>query len=88
MRTTIRIDDDLLRDLKGRAQKERTSLTKLVNRVLRQGMRVLDRTRQSRRPHREKTYAMGEPKCDLDKAIALAATLEDEEVLAKLARRK
>jgi hypothetical protein len=37
---TVRIDDDLLRDLKQQAERERekTSLTDLVNRLLRGGI--------------------------------------------------
>ena len=35
------------------------------------------------RPFVQKTFAMGRPKVDLDKASALAARLEDEEVVCK-----
>jgi hypothetical protein len=35
---TVRIDDDLLRDLKQQAEREKTSLTDLVNRLLRGGI--------------------------------------------------
>jgi len=38
-RTTIAIDDDLLRDLKRRAAKDGVSLSALVNRLLRAGLR-------------------------------------------------
>ena len=38
MRTTIRIDDELLERLKEQALSENVSLTKLVNRTLRAGM--------------------------------------------------
>ena len=31
------------------------------------------------RPYREKAFHMGEPKAPIDKALALAASLEDEE---------
>ena len=88
MRTTVRIDDDLIGDLKERARQERTSLTKLINRVLRHGMRALHRESKPARPFREKTFALGEPKVNLDRALALAASLEDEEVCEELARRK
>lgn len=88
MRTTVPIDDDLLRDLKEQAHREGTSLARLINRVLRAG---LDASRQAKppdRPYREKTYNMGEPRVNLDKALALAASLEDDETREKLARRK
>ncbi|MBI3464096.1 MAG: antitoxin [Planctomycetes bacterium] len=85
MRTTLRIDDDLLLELKRRALSQKVSLTKLLNRVLRQGLAA----RPSERPRfREKTFSLGSPLVNLDKALALAATEEDEQVIRKLATRK
>lgn len=89
MRTTVRIDDDLMIALKARAHAESVSLTRVLNRTLRAG---LDRPRPPRpdgsrtRPFVQKTAAMGRPKVDLDKALALAARLEDEDVARKLSR--
>ena len=37
----MRIDDNLLRDLKEQAHREGTSLAKFLNRVLRRGLEVL-----------------------------------------------
>lgn len=89
MRTTVRIEDDLLTELKEAARKEGTSLTSLLNRVLRAGIRAARRGVGRRRlRHKEKTHAMGAPRADLDKALALAALLEDEETLRKLGLRK
>lgn len=88
MRTTLRIDDDLLRELKRRAQAQRTTLTVLVNRLLRRGLQNKDDGRPTRRRYRERTASLGRPALDLNKALALAATLEDEEILEKKARRK
>jgi hypothetical protein len=88
MRTTVQIDDDLLRDLKEQAHREGTSLARLINRVLRRGVDALRQAKPPDRPYREKTYNMGEPNVNLDKALALAAALEDAEVIEKLARRK
>jgi ribbon-helix-helix CopG family protein len=88
MRTTVRIDDDLMRELKERAHGEGTSLTKLINSALRDGMKKRRGTGRAIRPFREKTFRMGEPTVNLDKSLALAASLEDEEVRAELARRK
>ena len=81
----MRIDDDLLRDLKEQAHREGTSLAKLVNRTLRRGMGASARAGKPPRPYRQKTYSMGPPKVNLDKALALAAALEDEEICRKLA---
>ncbi len=87
MRTTIRIDDELLEQLKEQAHRENISLTRLVNRTLRAGMQRSPSS--GRRPrYREKTCSMGVPRFDLDKALNLAAEFEDEEVLRKLALRK
>jgi hypothetical protein len=88
MRTTLRIDDDLLLELKRLARTRKLSLTQLANRLLRRGIEA-DRTPPAaRRVVKEKTYAMGRPRFDLDKALALAAALEDEETVGELARRK
>lgn len=87
MRTTTRIDDGLLEALKEQARRDGTSLTKVLNRVLRSGL-AASRAPVRRRRHHEKTFAMGPPSIDLRKALAAAARLEDEEVLRKLALRK
>jgi hypothetical protein len=77
MRTTLRIDDDLLRELKRRAASESLSLSKLLNCVLRQGLasKPIKRVR-----YREKVFSMGPPLINLDKALALAAAEEDEHI--------
>ena len=87
MRTTTRIDDTLLDELKEKARKENSSLTEVVNRVLRSGL-TASRTPSKRPRHHEKVFSMGRPAEDLRKALFLAARLEDEEVLRKLALRK
>jgi len=88
MRTTVQIDDDLLEDLRQQARREGTSLAKMVNRVLRQGIQAPRRPGRGRAAYREKTFDMGPPKVPLDKALALAAMMEDEEVIRKLTLRK
>jgi hypothetical protein len=88
MRSTFRIDDDLLEELREQAHREKVSLTRLLNRVLRSGMEA-KRDRGGRRArYREQTYAMGEPRTDLRKALALAAALEDDEIVRKMTLRK
>ena len=84
MKINIQIDDDLLRALQQQARREDTSLAEAVDRALRQGMETLDQTNTPARPFREKTFFMGKPKVDLDRALALAAAMEDGETLAKL----
>jgi hypothetical protein len=77
-----------MRELRERAHRESTSLTKLINRVLRHGIGAARESDKPVAPFREKTFCMGEPKLNLDKSLALAASLEDEEIRAELARRK
>ena len=87
MRTTVRIDDDLLDRLKARASAEKVSLTRIINRVIKAGLATGSAPRRSRRPYRERVHAMGAPRLSLDKALALAAVLEDDEIARELATR-
>lgn len=88
MRTTVRVDDELLEQLKAQAQKEKVSLTRLINRTLKAGLQV-GRARRPKRPlYRERAQALGAPRVSLDKALALAAALEDEEIVREFALRK
>jgi hypothetical protein len=86
MRTTVRVDDELLERLKAQARRENVSLTRLLNRALRAGLQA---ARAPKGPaHRERAQAMGKPRVALDKALAVAASLEDAEVVRELALRK
>lgn len=87
MKTTLRIDDDLMRELKQRAQDEGVSLTKLINRLLRVGLLSSGRPSRQRR-FRQETFSMGAPRADLMKALDLAARLEEVEVVRKSVMRK
>ncbi len=88
MRTTIRIDDELLGKLKEEARRQNISLTRLLDRTLRAGMHASRGPRRPRRRYRERTHAMGTPKVALDKALALAAGLEEREIVRKMMLRK
>ncbi len=88
MRTTVRVDDELLERLKAEARKEKVSLTRLLNRTLKAGLHASTAGRPKRPPYRERVHAFGAPRVPLDKALALAAVLEDEEIMRKLALRK
>jgi hypothetical protein len=88
MRTTIRVEDELLERLKAQAQKEKVSLTRLINRTLKAGLQTDAAHRPKRAIYRERPYALGTPRVPLDKALDLAAALEDDEVVRKLALRK
>lgn len=88
MRTTLTIDDQLFAELKERAHREGVPLKQVVNQALRRG---LDASRQPPRrgSYRARTYAMGRALVpSLDKSLAIAAALEDEEIARKLVLRK
>ena len=88
MRSTVRIDDDLMIELKERARRENVSQTRMLNRLLREGIQASSGHRATKRLYKETTIAMGTPRVELDKALALAADLDDEEILRKMALRK
>ncbi len=90
MRTTLTIDDDLMRQLRDLAHKKGLALKQLVNRVLRLGLEGMKQPRD-RKPYRCPVFSMGMPApgtADLDKALALAGAIEDEEAARKLELRK
>lgn len=88
MRTTLNIDDELLQRLKREAERSGTSFVAVVNRVLQLGLeRAHPKT--SRKTYKCKTFSMGFPPMqNLDKALQLAALLEDEETVHKMMLRK
>ena len=87
MRTTVRIDDDLVRTLKAQARRENQSFASAVNGAIRRGLSQSKKHKTSR-PFRQRTVSMGVPLVDLTKAHALAGDWEDEEIVKKLAAGK
>ena len=90
MRTTVRLDDELLEQLKAQGRKQKVSLTQLLNRVLKAGLQAGGARRRPQRAYREGVHDMGVPRVALDKALALAAALEleEEEIIRELTLRK
>lgn len=88
MRTTVRVDDELLERLKAQARTEKVSVTQVLNRVLKVGLQAGGARRRAQPAYRQRVHAMGVPRLALDKALALAATLEDEEIVHELTLRK
>ena len=79
MRATLNIDDEILERLRQEAARSRSTLRATVNRVLRLGLERL-RPESARPPYRCPVFSMGTPSVpSLDKALQLAAALEDEE---------
>ena len=87
MRTTLTIDDHLIRQLKQTAHGADVPLKQVVNTALRIGLEQMQHPR-AKRCYRTKTFAMGRPEMLLDKALGLSSALEDEELARKLALRK
>ena len=90
MRTTVNIDDAILRELREEARRADVPLRALLERTIRAGLTVLHAPAHAS-PYRCKTFGMGYPprfSLALDKALSVAAELEDEEIGRKLALRK
>lgn len=86
MRTTLNINDKLLRHLKAEAQRAGVSLTQLANQALELGLqRLAPPVEES---YELTTFSMGQASFAIDKALSLASSLEDEEVVRKLDMRK
>lgn len=86
MRTTLTIDDDLMVKLRDVAHRRGLPLRRLVDLTLRAGLRsVATRRRVSGACP---SFSMGTPTVDLDRAGAIAASLEDEEIARKIELRK
>lgn len=81
----MRIEDELLEELKARAASHDVSLTQMVNQVIRHGLNT-PVEKAVTPPFVQKTYDMGVPRFDVNKALSLAAELEDEYIMQKLAR--
>jgi hypothetical protein len=88
MRTTLTIDDSIAKVLKDLAHRSNKPFKQVVNETLRAG---LDAKRVPKaKPYRVRVVSMGGvlPGVNLDKALALADAIEDQEIAAKLELRK
>jgi Ribbon-helix-helix protein, copG family len=87
VRTTVTIDPDLDAKLRALARERGVSFKEALNGALRLGLSAGQRG--SPRPYRVVSKRMGlRPGIDLDRALRLAAELEDEETVRKLELRK
>lgn len=83
MRTTFRIDEDLMDTLRHEAAREKTSIGLVVNRLLR--LALHDRARPGKHgPFRQKSFSMGKPFVDLTGANKLADELDDAELIRRM----
>jgi hypothetical protein len=88
MRTTLTIDDHIAKALKELAYRSGKPFKQVVNETLRVGLSA-PATRRGK-PYRVKPAALGGvlPGVNLDKALALADAIEDQELVAKRRLRK
>jgi hypothetical protein len=88
MRTTLTIDDHIARTLKDLAHRSGKPFKQILNETLRAGLSATG-TRRSR-PYKVKPAALGgvAPGINLDKTLALADAIEDQELAAKMRLRK
>lgn len=88
MRTTLTIDDRIAKALKDLAHRSNRSLKDVVNDTLRAGLDA--RAERKAKPYVMRPVALGGalPGINLDKALALADAIEDQELAAKLQLRK
>jgi hypothetical protein len=88
MRTTVDLDPHLLKRLRAEAHRRGVPFKDMLTTVLRRGLEHRPAAPAAR--YRCPTFAMGrQPESlNLDKALAIAGALEDEEIARKLALRK
>jgi len=84
VRTTVTLEPDTDAIVRRLMRDRGLTFKQAINEAIRAGVTA----RARRRVFRTKTFDMGPPALPLDKALRLAAELEDEEVIRKLAARK
>ena len=79
MRTTVTLDPDTEQVVRRRMREQKISFKQALNDAIRDGA-------TGRRPteFRTKTAAMGAPTVNLDRALQIAAELEDDALVARL----
>ena len=86
MRTTLTLDDRIAKALKALAHRSGKPFKQVVNETLQAGLSAAPKPR----PYRLKPVRLGGvmPGIDINKALSLAAALEDEEIARELELRK
>jgi hypothetical protein len=84
MRATITLEPDVDAAIRGLMRERGLTFRQAVNEAIRMGLSPRPRSSA----FRTRTHAMGRPMVPIDKALRLAADLEDEEIIRKLAQRK
>jgi len=83
MRTTVTLDPDVESMLRKEVRRRGEPFKQVLNNAIRAGLRHTRRQSQSFEPL---VFDMGKPRMDLTKASALAAELEDHELIGRYRR--
>lgn len=82
MRTTVTLDDDTLAAIRRRMAERGTSFKEALNDAIREGAAL----RTAPPAFETRTARLGVPTVNLDRALQLAADLEDEELIRRQRR--
>ncbi len=80
MRTTVTLEDDTEQIIRVRMKQRRVSFKQALNDLIREGH--IDTAPP--REFRTRTASMGVPAVNLDKALAIAGELEDDELVRRM----
>lgn len=81
MRTTVTLDEDVMQEIRQRMRERGDGFKTVLNELLRRGLQ----SSSDAEPFETPTFALGvRPGVNLDKALSLAAALDDEETLRKV----
>ena len=83
MRTTVTLDPDVESMLRKEVRRSGEPFKQVLNDAIRAGLRSMNRRDEAFEPL---TFDMGKPRVDLTKAAALAAELEDDELIGRYRR--
>lgn len=82
MRTTVTLDDDTLAVIRRRMREKGVSFKTALNDAIRAGAEA----RPAPKPFETRTFDLGVSSVNLDRALQLAAELEDEELIRRQRR--
>ncbi len=82
MRTTVTLDPDTAQLVQQRMREQRVSFKEALNGLLRERSRFDGPSAAFRTP----TASLGPPRVELDRALRLAATLEDDDLVVRARR--
>jgi hypothetical protein len=88
MRTTVTLDPDVASMVRKEMRRSGEPFKRVLNDAIRAGLRSMKRRDEAFEPLTFEllTFDLGKPRVDLTKAGALAAELEDDELVSRLRR--